>query len=106
MRGGPPPRSELYAAVKTPSEGIEIQSVAKDLVDSMWTEPTSGCVSDDVCGQAKRIGQGESRRHAKPEDTGGIQVKKIRHEGSGHEREPRRLSDEADTETENRDAYA
>ena len=41
---------------------------------------------------------------AKPVDTGGIQVKKTRHEESRHEREPCRISDEADAETENRAA--
>ena len=43
--------------------------------------------------------------HAKPLDTGGIQVKKIRHEESRHEREPRQLDDEADAETENRASH-
>ena len=74
--------------------------------DSMWAELTAGCLSDDVLGQSQRIGQGESRRHAK---TCGYRrhpsQKKIRHEEGRHEREPRRLDDEADAETEHRAAY-
>ena len=69
----------------------------KGLGDSMWAEPTSGCLSNDVPGQPQRIGQGETRRHAKPVDTGGIQVP------SEHVR--RRLNDEGDAETENRAAH-
>ena len=85
--------SELYAAVKTASEGIGNSERGKGLGDSMLAGPTSGCLSDDVPGQSQRIGQGETRRHAKPEKTGGIHVKKIRHEESRHERENRRLND-------------
>ena len=70
--------SELYAAVRTASERLGIQSVAKDLGIPVWAESTSGCFSDEVPGQPQRIGQGETRRHAKLVDTGGIQVKKIR----------------------------
>ena len=97
--------SELFAAAKTASEGLGIQSVAKVLADSLWAEPTSGCLSDGVLGQSQRIGQGETRGHAKPVDTGGIQFEKIRHEECRHEREPRRLDDEADAKTEDRAAY-
>ena len=71
----------------------------------MWAEPTSGCLSDDVPGQPQRNGQGETRRHAKLMDTGGIRVENVRHEESLHEREPRRLDDEADAETANRTAH-
>ena len=71
----------------------------------MWAEPTSGCLSDDVPGQPQRNGQGETRRHAKLMDTGGIRVENVRHEESLHEREPRRLDDEADAEIGNRGAY-
>ena len=48
--------SELYAAVKTASEGLGIQR-GNGLGDSMWAEPTSGCLSDDVPGQSQRIGK-------------------------------------------------
>ena len=81
--------SELYAAVKTASEGLGIQSVAKDLGTVCGAEPTSGCLSNDVPGQPLRIGQDETRRHEKPVYTGiNIQVQKIRHEESRYEREP------------------
>ena len=55
----------------------------------MRAESTSGCLSDDVPGQQQRIGQGETRRHAKLVDTGDIQVRKSR------------LGDETSAETEN-----
>ena len=42
--------------------------------DSISEEPAPGCLSNDVLGQLPRIGQGETRRHAEPVDTGGIQV--------------------------------
>ena len=51
--------------------------------------PTPGCLSDDVPGQPQRIGQGETRRRAKPVDTGGLQVRKVRHEESGYDFDPR-----------------
>ena len=86
--------SELYAAVKTASEGLGIHSVAKDLVKS------SG-LSNDVLGQPQRTGQGEARRHAVYMDTGGIQVRKVRHEESRHECEPSRPNHETAAETEN-----
>ena len=82
--------SDLYAAVNHASEGLGIQGVAKDLGDSMWAELTPGCLSDDVPGQPQRPGQSEARWHAEPVDTGGIQLREVR-----HEREPRRLDDEA-----------
>ena len=52
-------------------------------------EPASGCLSDDVPGQPQMIGQGETRRHAKPVDTGGLQVRKVRHEEGGYDFDPR-----------------
>ena len=53
----PSAESELYAAVKTASEGLGIQSVAKDLGVSCGTEPTLGCLRNDVLGQPQRTGQ-------------------------------------------------
>ena len=97
--------SELYAALTTASEGLGIQSFAKDLGIVCGVEPTSGCHRVDVPGQPQRIGQGETRRHAKPVHIVCTQVKKIRYEESRHEREPRRLIDEADAETGNRAAH-
>ena len=38
-------------------------------------------------------------------DTGGIQVRKVRHEEGRHEREPSRLNDETSAEIENRAAH-
>ena len=67
----------------------------------MWVEFTSGCHSDDVPGQQQRVAQSKTRRHAEPVDTRGVQVKKVRHEESGCERERHRLDDEATTRTEN-----
>ena len=43
-------KSELYAAVKTASEGLGIQSVAKDL----QSESAPGCLGNDVPGQSAR----------------------------------------------------
>ena len=58
--------SELYAAVKTASEGLGIQSAAKDLGISEQTESAPGCFGNDVLGQSQGTGQGEASRHAKP----------------------------------------
>ena len=49
--------SELHTAVKTASEGLGIQSVAKDLGIARGPNPTSGYLSDDVPCQPRRIGQ-------------------------------------------------
>ena len=86
---------ELYAAVNTTSEGSGLLSAGEGLGHCMWVEPTSGC--DDVLRQPPRAGQGKTRRHA--------QVKEVRHEGGGHEREPRRLDDETTSGTKDRAAY-
>ena len=43
----------------------------------MWAEPTFGCFSDDVPGQPQRIGQSETRRHAKTVDTGASKSKRF-----------------------------
>ena len=59
--------SELYAPVKTASEGLGIQSVAKDL-GIVCARSTAG------------TGHGKVRRHAELVDTRSLQVKKIRHE--------------------------
>ena len=81
--------SELHAAVKTGSEGLGIQSVAKDLGIACGSERTSGCHSDDVPGQSQRIVLSETCRHADLVDTSGLQVRKVRHEESGNKRELR-----------------
>ena len=39
-----------------------------------------------ACGQPQGIGHGETRRHAESVDTGGIQVRQVRHEEGRHER--------------------
>ena len=66
-----PPRAGLYAAVRTAPERSLDPECGKELGDTVWAESTSGCLSDDVPGQPQRIGQGETRRHSKPKDTGG-----------------------------------
>ena len=71
----------------------------------MWAEPASGCLSDDVPGQSQRIGQGDARRHAESVDTGGIQVRQVRHEEGRHEREPSLYNDETDAEIDNSAAH-
>ena len=38
---------ELYAAVKTASEGLGVQSVAKDPGHIAWAEPTLGRLGND-----------------------------------------------------------
>ena len=62
--------------------------------DSVGVDPTPRCLSNHG------PGQGEARRRTEPEDPRGIQVRKVRHEGSRHERESRRLCDEAIARTE------
>ena len=74
--------SELYAAVWTASEGLGIQSVAKDLGISCGLNPSPGCLSNNVLGQPWRSGQSKARRYAELVDTGGFQVRPVRHEES------------------------
>ena len=54
----------------------------------MRVEPPSGCRSNNVLGQPQRDGQSEARRHAEPVDTRSLQVKKVRREEGGYERDP------------------
>ena len=91
--------SELYAAVKTASEGLEVQSVAKDL--GIFCELNLHLDASATMGLVNRrdTGQSEARRHAESVDTGGIQVRQVRHEEGRHEREPSRFNDETATET-------
>ena len=69
--------SELYAAVKTASEGLGVQSVAKDL--------------GILCGLNLHLDASATM--------GGIQVRQVRHEEGRHEREPSRFNDETAAET-------
>ena len=62
--------SELYAAVKTASEG----ELGEGYLDSMQTESAPGCVSNNVPDQSQGIGQGETRERATLVDTRGVQV--------------------------------
>ena len=97
---------ELYAAVKTASERLGIQSVARDLVISRGLNLHLDASATILPGQSQRIGQGEACRHAESVDTGSIQVRQVRREEEGrHEREPSRLDDETNAETENRAAH-
>ena len=66
--------SELYAAVKTASEGLGIQSLAKDLGIVCKLNLHLGCVSNNVAGQPQEFGQGEARERATPVDTRSVQV--------------------------------
>ena len=50
----------LYAAVKTASEGLGIQSVAKGFGNIMQTESALGCLGNDVPGQSQGLGR---RKH-------------------------------------------
>ena len=63
---------ELYAAVKTASERLGIQSVAKAL--------------GIACGLHLHLDAGPTMCLV---DTRGLQVRKVRHEDSGYESEPR-----------------
>ena len=56
----------------------------------MWVVPTSGCHLVDVLGEPQRSGQSETFRRAELVDIKkkGLQVRKVRHEGSAYEREP------------------
>ena len=86
--------SELYAAVKTASEGLGVQNVAKDLEYCVGISCGLNLhldASATMCfGQPQGIGQGEARRHAESVDTGGFQIWPVHHEESRHERESRR----------------
>ena len=73
--------SELCAAVKAALQGR--REGGRETWDCVWVDPTLGCLSNDGLGQPQRIGQGEARRHAEPVDTGGVQVRKVRHEKVG-----------------------
>ena len=72
--------SELYAAVKTASEGLGIQSVAKDLGIScrlnlhLDASATMRLVNRRGLGKAKHVDM------QKPLDTGGFQVRPVHHE--------------------------
>ena len=58
--------SELYAAVKTASEGLGIQSVAKDLGDSMGAE--SALVQGETRERATRYKRRSSLRSSSPKE--------------------------------------
>ena len=86
--------SERYAADKTAPEGLGIQSVANYLAKHVGRT----CIWMPQRRCAWPIAEDWTRRSTptcKTVDTGGMQGKKIRHEASRHEREPRRLDDEA-----------
>ena len=89
--------SELYAAVKTASEGL---GRGKGLGDIVWTESTSGRLSNDVLIQPQRTGKSEARRHAESVVKGSIQDRQVRHEEGRYEREPSRPNEETTAETE------
>ena len=66
--------SELYAAVKTASEGLGIQSLAKDLEIECKLNPHLDA-SGTMCLVGRwGVGQGETRERATPVDTSGVQV--------------------------------
>ena len=93
--------SELYAAFKTASECLGIQSVAKDLEIvcglNLHLDATA-----TMC-KVNRRGQGKAKHvdMQNPVHAGGTQAKKTHPEESRYEREPRRVNDETDGETEN-----
>ena len=87
--------SELYAAVKTASEGLGIQQHHEGHGNIVRIESVLGCLSNNVPGQPQRPGQGKARRYAESVDTGGFQIWPVHHEEVRHEREPSRLDDEA-----------
>ena len=65
--------SELYAAVKTASGGLGIQSLANDLGMVCKLNFALGCVSNDVPGEPQEMGQSETRERATLVDTRGVQ---------------------------------
>ena len=86
--------SELYAAVKTGSEGLGIQSVAKDLGMVCGLSLHLGVTATMCLVNRRGAGQGKTRRHAELVDTRSLQVKMVCHEEGEYEREPHRLHDE------------
>ena len=101
----PLPTVNCTARSKPREKGLGIQSVVEDLCIARGLKLASGSHSDDVLGQPQGVGQGKTRRLAQLVDARSLQVLKSRHEESRHERQPRRLHDEADAETENRAAH-
>ena len=93
-------KNELYAAVKAASEGLGIQSLARDLgimcglTMHLGASATMGLVNPRGLGRAKHVHM----------QSLWIQKASIRREESRHEREPRRLDDEAAAGTEPRAA--
>ena len=84
---------DLYAAVKSASGGRGIQSVAKDLGIVCGLSQHQDA-PDDLLGQPQVAGQGKTCQHADLVGTRSFQVKTVRHEEGGYEREPRRFDDE------------
>ena len=99
-----PAESELHAAFNTASEGLGIQSVANDLGKTcglnlrLDASATMCLVNRRGLGKAKHVDM-------QSVDTGGIQVRQVRHKAGRHEREPSRLNHETAAETENRAAH-
>ena len=88
--------SEPCAAVKTASEGLGIQSVARDLGISCRLNMHLDA-SATMC-LVNRRGLGKAK-HVDVQNLwiqGGFQVRQVRHEEAWHECEPGRLDDEAD----------
>ena len=59
--------------------------------------PVPRCLSDDGSGQPQRTFLGETRRHAILMQTGGTEVREVCRKESRHDREPRKLDDQATT---------
>ena len=71
--------SKLYAAVKTASEGLGVQSVAKDLEIACGLNLHMDASVTVCLVNRGGLGKVETRRHAQPVYTGGIRVRKARH---------------------------
>ena len=86
--------------VKTASEGLGIQSVAKDLGTSCRLNLHSDASATMCLVNRGGLGKAKARQHAESVDTGGIPVRPVRHEEGWLQREPSRLDDETVAATE------
>ena len=73
------PRVSFLLQSRRPQRGSG-SKVWRRTTNILQTESALGRLSNDVPGQSWGTGQSETRRHAKPLDTGSFQVRLVRHE--------------------------
>ena len=98
--------SELYASVKTASEGLGIQSVAKDLGIACGLSLHLDATATMCLVNRRGLGKAEHVDMQNLWVQEATKSKKVRHEEDVFEREPRRLDDETTTGTKDRTAWS